>query len=567
MLKNLQPQIDSNVVRNFDFGSIDAWDDQLLHSCFCEIEPVDEFLRGSKELLVGAKGAGKSAVFRLVSEGKIHFNNPRRLKQIIVPVNEVMEYTAIRRLVNDRIGGNIANEDNELFFFWEIYILYRILRELKSGYQRIFGRLGGDAERFLKHFEDDKPGFIDFLKGIKGTAGVKFDISNPNLPVPDFYVSAEKAEANGKIIADLPLLKIDSIKSDICKQLSNFKSVLYMLVDNLDDFASREEFDAQKQVIQGLVEVCRYYTKFPEIKIKAALRPELYEKLNFAKLGGRDKIEPRTVHILWKNDDIRRFIGERLLVNISRLCVKKGKHIQILVRENELFRPHRQKKGLIAGIIWRVKDFFAQERDIRDARTIDLKDRLYRYVITAVFPREVKHFNSAGKLIDRLDIFEYFASHFCFAGNTATPRIYLRFLSKVFSVASDRYSKNEPGPIKLDENGEYPLIKRDFLLEAYSKLQKEARDNCISSIDYGPWKNNLSLLFEKQGKKTSVTYGTLRKWVGQPEDAAMREFLAYCRHLGVLHCDNKNGPLEQRTYHFPILFQKIWSQQNTDKFV
>jgi len=84
----------------------------------------------------------------------------------------------------------------------------------------------------------------------------------------------------------------------------------------------------------------------------------------------------------------------------------------------------------------------------------------------------------------------------------------------------------------------------------------EVRDNCISSVDYEPWKQNLSMLFEKRGKKHKVTYSEIKKWVGESDVTMMREFLAYCTHLGVLHCENRNSSLENRNYNFPILFQK-----------
>jgi len=275
MLKNLKMELDSRISEKFEFGSTDAWDDDLLESCFCEIESINSFLKGNKEFLVGAKGAGKSAIFRLISEGKRKFYNPNKLKQIVISVNEVMEYTAVRKLVNGKLGLVDNIDENELFYFWEVYILYRILRDLKANHIKIYSSLNRDSHDFMKHFEESKPGFVEFLKGLKGTAGVKFDISNPNLPIPDFYISAEGNKVKEELDKKLPIILIDTIKSDICSKLRRFKSVIYVLVDNLDDFSSREEFDAQKQVIQGLVETCKYYTKFPEVKIKASLRPEL----------------------------------------------------------------------------------------------------------------------------------------------------------------------------------------------------------------------------------------------------------------------------------------------------
>ncbi|MBW7470886.1 hypothetical protein [Marinobacter sp. F4218] len=504
------------------------------------------------------KELAKAQCLGFYLRGKKSFYNPKDYHQILIPINEVMEYSSVRSIVSERLKGFDPEKSNDLFYFWEIYILYRILKELKIGHKKITSSLNRESISFLDKFEDNKS-FMDFLKGIKGSAGVKFDLSNPQIPTPDFYLSAENSELDPSG-SPLPLIKIDTIKNDICDALKFHKSILYVLVDNLDDFASRENFDSQKMVIQGLVETCRYYTRFSEIKIKAALRPELYEKLNFAKLGGRDKIEPRTVHIKWGADDIRFFMGERIISNIEKHFIRKGRHLQIAVNETELYRPHK----INVSIATRVKNYFLKalkirkEFDIRDARKVDLKDHLYKSIITCIFPRTVKHYNNNGRIIENEDIFDYLENHFCFANNNATPRIYVRFLDIVSSVAHSRYCKNEPDPITIDENNEYPIIKRDFVLEAYSKLQAEARENAISSVDYEPWRKNIGIIFQKLGRKDSISFRTLKKWIGEEHDSRAKEFIAYCIHLGIFHCENKHSPLEQRKYIFPLLFQKNW---------
>lgn len=552
LLRNLKTEIDPRICCEFKFGSIDAWDDYLLESCFCDINSFSKFLAGGTEILIGSKGAGKSAIFRLISEGKRTFSNPKKLCQIIISINEVMEYSAVRSLVNSKLGIYSTVKENEIFYFWEIYILYRLLGCLKKDYLSIYEKLSEDCHSFTKFFEVEKPTILDFLKGIKGTAGVKFDISNPNLPYPDFYISAENRPPSQQSKDDIPLIKIDSIKKDICKQLEISKSVVYVLVDNLDDFASREEFDSQKLIIQGLVEACKYYTKLPGIKIKVSLRPELYEKINFAKLGGRDKIEPRVTYIEWKAYDIRKLVAERIMVNLTEHCVIKNKHLQIELNEHELYRPHKHSTGVIQKFIDKI--MYSKEMDIRDARKIDSQDKSYQEVITSIFPREVRHLVCEGKETE-CDLFEYLETHFCYAGGVSTPRIYIAFLVEVFSIASEHYSKNERMLIKLDKYGEYPLIKREFILEAYGKLQKEVRKNYKSSVDYLPWRKGLGALFNLCGCKSSLKHEEITSKISENTEVDVNEFLAFCSHLGILKCENEELPVKQRSYNIPILIQ------------
>ena len=63
MLLNIPEEIDALRLKDFDFGSVDASNDELLKTCFCRTEPINEFLTGRYNILLGAKGVGKSAVF------------------------------------------------------------------------------------------------------------------------------------------------------------------------------------------------------------------------------------------------------------------------------------------------------------------------------------------------------------------------------------------------------------------------------------------------------------------------------------------------------------------------
>ena len=104
--KNKRPEtFPTRQLDSFVFGDPDAKVDDLLLHCPQEIRGVREFLAGNKNIVLGERGAGKSALFKLVAEGKYKFasdavEKPR--KQIIVANDDDLNYLAISNAIEAR---------------------------------------------------------------------------------------------------------------------------------------------------------------------------------------------------------------------------------------------------------------------------------------------------------------------------------------------------------------------------------------------------------------------------------------------------------------------------------
>ena len=70
MIKNFPDAIDALRLKDFEFGSIEASTDTPLERCFCKTVPIEEFLTDRYNILLGAKGAGKSSVFSLLDSAR-----------------------------------------------------------------------------------------------------------------------------------------------------------------------------------------------------------------------------------------------------------------------------------------------------------------------------------------------------------------------------------------------------------------------------------------------------------------------------------------------------------------
>lgn len=71
MISNLPSNVAIEKFQCFDFGSAEASEDELLEECPCVIKPIREFLSGKKDIVIGERGSGKSALFRLLAKEAI----------------------------------------------------------------------------------------------------------------------------------------------------------------------------------------------------------------------------------------------------------------------------------------------------------------------------------------------------------------------------------------------------------------------------------------------------------------------------------------------------------------
>ena len=127
---NLPATLDPADVAKFNFGDPDAAHDQLLKEgmCVCRIRPLEEFIKDTKTILIGDKGTGKTGVFELLRDGKLRFVVSSNYRQRLIPINQRLDYRALRDRVVRNIVSRVEDESLKYQVVWELLILYSILR-------------------------------------------------------------------------------------------------------------------------------------------------------------------------------------------------------------------------------------------------------------------------------------------------------------------------------------------------------------------------------------------------------------------------------------------------------
>jgi hypothetical protein len=564
MIQNLPDKIDALVLENFNLGSGEAVKDSLLWDCYCDTPPIRSFLQDRRSLLVGAKGAGKTAVFTLLRSQKITFDETKKDSTIIIGIDEPIEYATAVSILTSYLKSKVNDPATQFRFLWEVYILYRICLALKG--RQDLQQIQQKVNTLCSIFSSERPKLtlLQVLTAAKKTVGFKVNMSNPAFPSPDFYVSTEPSSNATAKPEDPIVVDLEAYKREINVALVEAGLRVYVLIDNLDDFVAKDDYRTQKHILHGILNCTRSYGRFPSLRIKVSLRADLFRKLDFSQMGGYDKIEPDTVELVWSDADIRLFVARRIAINLMTALRLKG--LKLAFEERSLYLPPPERTlSFIDRLVWR---FFRSikrriKHDSSDARVVTAWDQISREMITTVFPKEVVHRTDNGGR-ERCEIFTYLASHFDLGDEHPTPRLILTFLQCLTDIALEYYRQNpDERQLKRNAENEYALFKRDHFATAYNRLQKGMRETIKSCMTVHDWQKLTEIFFSRKGKKTTFSFNALRNMVGleeAPEEA--KAYIAYLAHLGVLRCKDPQVAAENRSYELPIVLQHIWNGNN-----
>ena len=374
-----------------------------------------------------------------------------------------------------------------------------------------------------------------------------FSISAPN---PDNEPQSEEKKPVVKVI------DLQRIKRTIGQIAGQLKSTIYILIDHLDDFVAKEEYHTQKTMLEGLVRTCKGYDAYPNIRLKLFLRTDLYEKLDFSQMGGREKIDQRCVHLVWSEQDIRQFVAERLQYNLK--SVYSISNLVAVIDKSSFYIRH-QCETPPHGALHRLSRLFQSEEeanDLYDERYIHLRDGIYRMFIESFFPSRVPHFTSSGDTHE-IGLFDYLQSHFQLANSECTPRHMLLFLQHLRRVAYSYYVANpDQARIKV-KDGRFPLFHPRHIMDAYFTVQSSMCDIFKGCITYYPWQKKIDLFFQKRGHATSFSAAQLKKILRLREEE-LKDVLACFEHLRIMKCRDKTVSLQERIYDIPILLQFVY---------
>ena len=549
MITNLPNKLNVRIANEFSFGDAEARADKLLTKCHVPTAALNELIQDQKDIILGHRGTGKSAIVRLLDERLFKFKSTDGAKSEVLILDEEFDYNSIKNHLSKH-----ALKDQEPSLVcravWEILVIYRLIEKTRSLLQEKDETLEDffqEIELLIGTSTKKRVSLVEILLSHKKKVGIKFDTYHPN--IVDSYIGLEPSSDSASS-QTTTVLKVGEYRRFLDKLLKEKNIRIYVLFDRLDDFVIREEYETQKLLLQELLSTQQIYReKSQNIRVKAFFRTDLFERLNLAQFGP-DKILSRCINISWTPSDIKRFIAQRVGYNLLQCLSLPGFEVRadkdrFFISRDELsmleesksmtsFNPfkksHWQRVLFLAGIELRKK-----ERNT--GRLTDSMEVIHEELVTSVFPRQVLHRRQTGEIVE-MDIFKFLDTHLQFANGETTPRAVLSFLDRCLEKIRDYYLQNgDIGEIDKDQNGEFPLFVKIAISRAYADFRKTSW-----KIQYQlskEWTEFVAVV-ETFSTKGKFTYEEFKR-SAKDQDAEIRQFLAFSSHTGLIHCENSHA--------------------------
>lgn len=302
------------IISEITFGeSIAELEAAQLEKYFIETEYWKKIRHGKDDIIYGAKGSGKSAIYTyllnakdtLLNEGLIlaSAENPSgntafSTLQTDPPTNEI-EFTRLWKLYFLVISAQVLRElsiENEHFKKIQTILEDCDLLPVQNKLSSFIRSCLDFVRRFGGIREVSTTSEIDSLTG--GFSGQKFSIAFSEPSRSDF----EKG-----------ILPIEDVYDLLCKALSQNKKTLWIIVDRLDVAFSENEI-LETNALKALFKTYLDLAAYNQIKIKIFLRDDIWKKITSAGFREASHIT-KYQHINWNKDRLLNLIIRRLLDN------------------------------------------------------------------------------------------------------------------------------------------------------------------------------------------------------------------------------------------------------------
>ena len=308
----------SELLRHINFGnSVAEQEVEVLKECFVYTRSWDRLANGDVDVIYGAKGAGKSALYTLLTEREsglfeegtilISAENPRGSTvfsdlQTAPPASELHFVSLWKLYVLTVVGQYLQN------YFGDDIDTKKVTESLQgsgllestASLKTLFAKVGRYIARWFNP-ESMEPNFAISDVGTLESVGFKITFRDPD----------DDQKRLGVATVDELLLAADRVV-----RRSGFK--IWILFDRLD-IAFADSADLEKNALRALFKTYLDFQAFEVLKIKLFVRTDIWQRIS--KEGFREATHvKRELTIEWQRDTFLNLIIRRFLYN-SNVCV------------------------------------------------------------------------------------------------------------------------------------------------------------------------------------------------------------------------------------------------------
>jgi hypothetical protein len=307
-----------HILSKINFGRVDGETDTRFGNCFIGTEMLRQVLLPQHSLIIGSKGAGKSAMARLLCDDveKIHPLMPREYEEIFcipaygLQTEEYLSGLDIRELKPD--------SPDEFRSFWLLYIGLKSASVLIQD-SKVQDLVNKSKNNHVKDvFEDLRLLMIDLglIPKDKGMfTRLKEKVGKRSRPKFNDRVQSRDDERSGSIgFKQLAGRSIIGLLEDLDLILREIHCLSWVVLDKLD-LLFIEDFDKLRGAITGLIQlVVQYGHQFTNIHFKILLRNDIYRQLHIV---NKSHLVSYSTEMKWRGPLLMKLLVSRAIVEPS----------------------------------------------------------------------------------------------------------------------------------------------------------------------------------------------------------------------------------------------------------
>src|SRR5574341_30015 len=298
-------------LHRIDLGKDEAEQDKRLQEYFLKTHHYNNAYKGTKTIVIGRKGSGKSAIFTLMQKELSDSN------VLVIPITpDQYSWGALKDYQEKGILAEQAHTNA-----WKLTLLSAIAWKLTEAYQIA---KDSDVAKYYQYMKDTfVPGrdnwFLNIVDKVKGfLSGIKTK-----------WVTLDWGDASA---VATPLSVIDKIKTSLLAEWPQGITVR-ILLDRLDD-----SWDASKEsehIIIGLLKAANEINAVfsDKVIITIFLRSDIYDNLFF---DDQDKLRQNEEVLYWNIEELKTIVCERVRTSLS---------LPADIRNNDIWKNLFSKKA------------------------------------------------------------------------------------------------------------------------------------------------------------------------------------------------------------------------------
>lgn len=328
-----------DLLKQMSFGSQIAEEEvTALAGYFVETNQWQKIANGEIDIVRGEKGAGKSAIYTLLTTRVDDFFDKGIL---LVAAENPRGATVFKDLIADP-----PTTEQEFIVLWKLYVLAIVARQMRE-----FDIRGRHAENIFRALEDAKLlekelSLVGILRSVHAYAKQLIKLEafetgmtiDPATQMPSGLVGRIVLREPSSDLRAKGLVSIDELFADLDAALKSYKRSVWVLLDRLD-VAFVENHALEANALRALIRAYADLRSRDQISFKIFLREDIWKRITEKGLREASHLT-RFVRLEWTQSSLLNLIMRRLLSNdafVKEFGIKKEEVLNDAKQQDVLF--------------------------------------------------------------------------------------------------------------------------------------------------------------------------------------------------------------------------------------